>query len=438
MDNLLVKQFQENNITIYGTHENPLFKAKDIGDLLGMTNIRETIKDYNNNQRCVRATDTAFGKKDTIFLTEQGLYKVLMKSRKPIAEKFQDWICEVVEEIRKTGEYKNKKEIEHKTKNTLFIDQYQDKSIIYLGLVEETEQQKIVKYGYTSDTKSTLKRHKETYGDFFHYVYAVECKEHYKLEKKIQKHNDLLSRHIKNYNGEQKQELIRLDKNFSIKNLINLIMKIKETMESSNEIRLKEIELDNKKEETKQKEEETKQKELDLEIIKQELKQKEFDLAMKKLDFELEMKKLEINNLYKNNILQSTQTQQEQKQEQYTTQIKQQTEQQEQKTTQTEQQEQPKQEKNKIRTNDDFVKQVQNGSNNEYVRLNELYEIYIDWHNKETETRRNIQFLSKRQLRVKVDEHVKLNLKMPDLMFHRYCIDKFKFHGWKFMVFTPN
>jgi prophage antirepressor-like protein len=316
MDNLLVKQFQENNITIYGTHDKPLFKAKDIGDLLEIKNIRDTVKNYNKNQRCVVLTDTAFGEKDTIFLTEQGLYKVLMKSRKPIAEKFQDWICEVVEEIRKTGEYKSKKDIEHKTKNTLFIDQYQDKSIIYLGLVEETEEQQLIKYGYTSDTKTTLKRHKETYGNFFHYIYAIECKEHYKLEKKIQKHNDLLSRHVKTYNNEQRQELIRLDKNFSIKNLINLIMKIKETMENCNEIRLKEIELETKKEETKQKEielkiqeqikqEETKQKEIELKIqeqIKQEqtlqkqeeTKQKELDLEMKKID--LEMKRLEIQN----------------------------------------------------------------------------------------------------------------------------------------------
>ena len=33
---LLVKQFNGLNIQVYGTYEDPLFKAKDIGDLLEM------------------------------------------------------------------------------------------------------------------------------------------------------------------------------------------------------------------------------------------------------------------------------------------------------------------------------------------------------------------------------------------------------------------
>lgn len=103
---LMVKQFENLNITIYGTYENPLFKAKDIGELLDIKNIREIIKNFNNKQRCdVSLTDAIGREQKTTFLTEQGLYKVLMKSRKPIAEQFQDWVCEVVEEIRKQGKY---------------------------------------------------------------------------------------------------------------------------------------------------------------------------------------------------------------------------------------------------------------------------------------------------------------------------------------------
>ena len=115
-DNLLIKQFNELDITIYGTYEEPLFKAKDIGNLLEMSNIREVIKNFNNKQRCVSLTDTAFGKKEITFLTEQGLYKVLMRSRKKIAEQFQDWVCEVVEEIRKNGKYELEKKLEERNK----------------------------------------------------------------------------------------------------------------------------------------------------------------------------------------------------------------------------------------------------------------------------------------------------------------------------------
>ena len=42
-DNLLVKQFNGLNIQLYGTYDEPFFKARDIGDLLGIKNIRDTL-----------------------------------------------------------------------------------------------------------------------------------------------------------------------------------------------------------------------------------------------------------------------------------------------------------------------------------------------------------------------------------------------------------
>jgi prophage antirepressor-like protein len=104
--NLLVKQFNGLNIQVYGTYENPLFKAKEIGELLDIKNIKDTIKNYNSKQKLgVVLTDPHGRPQETNMLTEQGLYKILMKSRKPIAEQFQDWVCEVIEEIRKRGKY---------------------------------------------------------------------------------------------------------------------------------------------------------------------------------------------------------------------------------------------------------------------------------------------------------------------------------------------
>lgn len=43
---------------------------------------------------------------DMLFINEQNLYKVIMRSDKPQAEPFQDWVCgEVLPTIRKTGGY---------------------------------------------------------------------------------------------------------------------------------------------------------------------------------------------------------------------------------------------------------------------------------------------------------------------------------------------
>jgi prophage antirepressor-like protein len=112
----IVKAFNENNlhtnIVIKGTYNEPLFRASDIGEILEMTNIRATVQNFDNSEKVVNSIDTLGGCQNMIFLTEKGLYKVLFKSRKPIAEKFQNWVCEVIKEIRLNGIFDLQKQIE--------------------------------------------------------------------------------------------------------------------------------------------------------------------------------------------------------------------------------------------------------------------------------------------------------------------------------------
>ena len=57
-------------------------------------------------------TDTLGGAQKATFLTEVGLYKIIFRSNKPWAEQFQDFACDAIKEIRKTGEYNLKKQLE--------------------------------------------------------------------------------------------------------------------------------------------------------------------------------------------------------------------------------------------------------------------------------------------------------------------------------------
>jgi prophage antirepressor-like protein len=84
-----------------------LFRASDIGVVLELSNIRATIVDFDESEK----VDTLGGAQEVTFLTEKGLYKVLFRSRKPIAQKFQNWVCEVIKEIRLKGIYKMENEI---------------------------------------------------------------------------------------------------------------------------------------------------------------------------------------------------------------------------------------------------------------------------------------------------------------------------------------
>ena len=253
-DNLLVKTFEEHNITIYGTFDKPLFKAKDIGDLLDIVNIRESVKDFTDKQKdVVSLNDTIGRKQDTIMLTEQGLYKVIVRSRKPIAIQFQDWICEVMEEIRKTREFK----IKINKSNELFIQQYNGKPVNYIGTVQEKDDIIIKKYGQTTgNLYQRLKSHQKQYGNNFHFTNIIECDNIQELEKRIQTHGILKDRHIKNYDGKVTQELIQLDDKLTEIDLMKIIYEIKDTIDNSLQFKLEQ--------------EKTKQKELELEIKKME------------------------------------------------------------------------------------------------------------------------------------------------------------------------
>lgn len=122
----IVKSFTSNNlsnkITFYGNYENPLFKASEIGKILDLTNIRATIQKFDKKYKVVNEIDTPGGKQEVVFLTEKGLYQVLFRSKKKIAEEFQDWVTDVISDIRLTGKYELENKIKEYENNTKLLE----------------------------------------------------------------------------------------------------------------------------------------------------------------------------------------------------------------------------------------------------------------------------------------------------------------------------
>ena len=116
----IIKAFTDNTteykITINGTFEEPLFRASDIANILDIKSFYTSITDFNENEKIYINIETPGGKQDVCFLTERGLYKLLFRSRKPIANEFQNWVCDVIKEIRINGKYDLQKELEDKQK----------------------------------------------------------------------------------------------------------------------------------------------------------------------------------------------------------------------------------------------------------------------------------------------------------------------------------
>ena len=98
--------FDDKEIRTVGSFENPWFVTKDICEILDIKNVSMAINKIPENWKGIKVFDTLGGSQNMSVLNEAGVYKLIMRSNKAIAEKFQVFVCEdVLPDIRKTGTY---------------------------------------------------------------------------------------------------------------------------------------------------------------------------------------------------------------------------------------------------------------------------------------------------------------------------------------------
>lgn len=92
-------------INVYGSVDEPLFLAKDVAEWIGHSDVSMMVKNVDEDEKVTNNVCTLGGSQNAWFLTEDGLYEVLMQSRKPIAKQFKKGVKEILKTIRKTGSY---------------------------------------------------------------------------------------------------------------------------------------------------------------------------------------------------------------------------------------------------------------------------------------------------------------------------------------------
>jgi len=156
----LVEQFKHFNIEIYGTFEEPLFKANDIGHLLGITQIRKTIQHLDDDCKVWKAGNTITGLQEQWFLTEDGIYEVLFISRKPIAKEFKKWVRKTIKQIRLNSNNK----LQNRIKELEFYKEpnYQELPLEEIVYCFSTDIENVYKIGKTTNKTTTRKSHSQT------------------------------------------------------------------------------------------------------------------------------------------------------------------------------------------------------------------------------------------------------------------------------------
>lgn len=111
------QRFLHKTIRVFGTVDNPLFLARDVAEWLDYS--KDPDKGYRTDRMLSSVDDDekvkiktpsqyeGVLKTNTVysFLTENGLYEVLMLSRKPQAKPFKKKVKEILKSIRKNGAY---------------------------------------------------------------------------------------------------------------------------------------------------------------------------------------------------------------------------------------------------------------------------------------------------------------------------------------------
>ena len=90
---------------VYGTPQEPLFVASDVATMLNHPNTSELVKIVDDDEKLTSTILRSGQNREVWMLTENGLYEVLMQSRKPIAKQFKKGVKAILKEIRKTGGY---------------------------------------------------------------------------------------------------------------------------------------------------------------------------------------------------------------------------------------------------------------------------------------------------------------------------------------------
>ncbi len=105
MHNIIPFDFNSHAVRVINRDGEPWFVAKDLTDVLGYSNSSDAIARHCKGV-VKHDIPTVGGTQSLTIIPERDLYRLIIRSKLPAAERFEEWIVgEVLPSIRKTGSY---------------------------------------------------------------------------------------------------------------------------------------------------------------------------------------------------------------------------------------------------------------------------------------------------------------------------------------------
>jgi len=193
-------------LRVYGTVDHPWFVAREIALILGLeSSYRNFITGLDSDEKQSCAIATRGGRQQMTLITESAVYKMIFKSRKPIALKFQNWICkEVIPALRRQTAETLQRQVDQlnqllqtQQRATQQLGTYvenmrfrQSNQFIYIATSQYYATQNSFKVGGCT-SESLLRKRLTTYnsgraaGDELYYAAMFKCHNHQHVEARI-------------------------------------------------------------------------------------------------------------------------------------------------------------------------------------------------------------------------------------------------------------
>jgi prophage antirepressor-like protein len=106
---LIAFQFEAHDVRVHVDDQgNPWWEAQDVCAILDIQDVSKAVARLRLGEK--RTSES----RNVLIINESGLYRLIFRSNKPDAEKFQDWVFEVVlPAIRTTGKYEAASALDH-------------------------------------------------------------------------------------------------------------------------------------------------------------------------------------------------------------------------------------------------------------------------------------------------------------------------------------
>lgn len=101
--------FEAKSVRVQEIDGAPWFCVTDVCSILGYSNSRDAMAKHCREAGVAKRDISSAGQKRSLtFITEGNLYRLIIKSRKEEAQRFETWVCdEVLPAIRKYGRYED-------------------------------------------------------------------------------------------------------------------------------------------------------------------------------------------------------------------------------------------------------------------------------------------------------------------------------------------